>query len=79
MQSGIDYEFRTTVVNELHTEEDIRKIGEMISGAREYYLQNFVDSGALIGENLSAKNPETLENMRKIAADFVEKVEIRGI
>ncbi len=79
MQSGIDYEFRTTVVNELHTEDDIRKIAEMISGAHEYYLQNFVDSGALIGENLSAATPETLENMRKIAADFVGKVEIRGI
>lgn len=39
--SGIDYEFRTTVVPGIHTEEDILKIAEQISPANKYYLQKF--------------------------------------
>ena len=39
MSSGIDYEFRTTVTANLHEEEDFDSIGELINGARAYYLQ----------------------------------------
>ena len=39
MSSGIDYEFRTTVTASLHKEEDFESIGELINGARAYYLQ----------------------------------------
>ena len=39
MHSGIEYEFRTTVVRELHTEEDFYRIGEWLGGAEKYYLQ----------------------------------------
>lgn len=39
--SGIDYEFRTTVVPSIHTEEDILNIAQEIGPAKRYYLQNF--------------------------------------
>ena len=52
--SGVDYEFRTTVVKELHSASDFEAIGKMIEGAKAYFLQSFVDSGDLIGEGLSA-------------------------
>ena len=75
----LDFEFRTTVVKELHTEEDILKIAERIKGAKKYYLQNFVDSGDLLSSNLHAHKKETLEKMRELALPYVETVEIRGI
>ena len=41
MNSGIEYEFRTTVVKSLLSFDDILKMGEMIKGADKYYLQKF--------------------------------------
>ncbi len=79
MASPIEYEFRTTVVHELHTEEDIARLSEVIKGADKYFLQCFKDSGDLIGESLSAPSRQTLENMCQIASQYVRKCEIRGI
>ena len=75
----VDYEFRTTVVKEYHDVDDIKKIAEWIAPAEKYFLQNFIDSGDLIKNNLSAHPCETLELMRDKAQDIISKVEIRGI
>lgn len=77
--SDIDYEFRTTVVKELHTETDIQKIAEWIRGAKGYFLQNFEDSGNLIGHNMSAVSKETLDRMKTCAKAFVENTQTRGV
>lgn len=80
LKSGIvDYEFRTTVVNEFHTVEDIRKAAEWIKGAKRYFLQNFVDSGNLIDSKVSGVDKSVMLEMRDVAADFVPQTEIRGI
>ena len=79
MNSGVDYEFRTTVVKEYHTPEDFKAIGEWIKGAKRYYLQNFVDSGDLIKEGLSSHDVTELYKMQQIVDDFVVKSEIRGV
>ena len=79
LEGRVPYEFRTTVVRELHTVEDIAKIAEIISGAREYYLQNFVDSGNLISSGMSAHPKEVLEEMKNAARIYVPSTEIRGI
>lgn len=76
--SGIDYEFRTTVADELHSAEDIEKIGRMIKGARAYFLQAFVDSGDLIGEGMSAPSDEKMAEFLKISRKYVENSHIRG-
>ena len=39
--SGLDYEFRTTVIPTIHTKEDIVQITKEISPAKKYFLQNF--------------------------------------
>ena len=75
----VDYEFRTTVVKEFHTVEDIRLCAKWIAGARRYFLQNFTDSGKLIGENLHAVARDTLEKMAEAARLFVMTTETRGI
>ena len=79
MASDIDYEFRTTVVKELHKEEDIVKIAEWIKGAKGYFLQNFEDSGNLIGENLNPVSCDELEKMKALASAFVQNTQTRGI
>lgn len=79
MENRVDFEFRTTVVKQFHTEQDIADIAEWIKGAPRYFLQNFVDSGDLISDSLSAVTPSVLCNMQQIAARFVGNTEIRGI
>ena len=45
LSGAVDYEFRTTVVRELHDGDSFRAIGPWLSGARRYYLQSFVTEG----------------------------------
>jgi len=79
MEGGIPYEFRTTVVKEFHDQVSIRAIGEWISGATKYYLQQFVDSGDVICPGLHACEPEELAAWREILRPFAGQVEVRGV
>ena len=79
INSNIDFEFRTTIVNEFHTVEDIQDIVVWIRGAHKYFLQNFVDSGDLIGQDLNPVTLDTLRVMREKATEFIPCVELRGI
>jgi len=78
MNSGIEYEFRTTVVNDFHDEDSIERIGEMIEGADKYFLQKFVDRDSVPLEGLSSPPKFTLEKYRKIVKPYVKYVGIRG-
>lgn len=79
MEGRTDYEFRTTVVKEFHCTDDIDKLAQRIKGAKRYYLQNFVDSGELIGENLHPVDRKTMEQMKENAEKYIENVSLRGI
>lgn len=79
MESGVDYEFRTTVMREFHTPADIEAIAKGITGAPRYYLQQFKDSGILNAGSCSAHDEETLFAMRDRAKKYIPTVEIRGI
>lgn len=79
MKSDTEYEFRTTVVAELHTAEDIENIGRWISGAKHWYLQNFVDSGDLICDNMHGLSYDIMNQYLEIARKYVHSAEIRGI
>jgi len=74
----VDYEFRTTVVKELHTKEDFTAIGKWIEGARNYFLQNFVDSGDLIQPGLQAVEKTDLTAFAEAVRKYVPSVKIRG-
>lgn len=76
---AVDYEFRTTVVKELHSVESLTAAAEWIKGAKRYFLQGFVDSGDLIGEGLSAPSKDFMKQAQEALSHFVEKVELRGI
>lgn len=75
--SGVDYEFRTTVVREFHTVERIRELAQSIAGAKRYFLQKFLDSGELISSGLSAVSAEEMQAMQDVASQFCP-TEIRG-
>ena len=79
MNSDVDYEFRTTVVSELHGPEDIEEIGKLIAGAKHWYLQNFVDSGDLICDEMHGIDGELMNQYIEIAKKYVPNAEIRGI
>lgn len=82
MQSSIPYEFRTTVVKELHSEEDLLSIGKWLNGANAYYLQSFRDSETLVGASLGqfhAYEPEQMRAFRDMLKPYFETVEVRGI
>lgn len=79
MEGKVDFEFRTTVVREFHTPEDMERIGQWIQGAPRYYLQMFKDSGILAEDSAHPVTEEELCNMRNIAAKYVSFVGMRGI
>ncbi len=72
MQGTVSYEFRTTVARELHEAADIEAIAKRIRGAEKYFIQNFKDSGNIIGEGLSPVSDEVMEKMRQIGATFTK-------
>ncbi len=79
MNSGVSYEFRTTVVKELHTLDDMISLGSLILGAEGYYLQAFKDSGDLICSEYSAHSEETMREMLNAVKPYVKHAELRGI
>lgn len=80
MDSGIEYEFRTTVVPKLHTLKEIKEIAVFIKGARKYALQNFQNQDTL-DETFSQIQPYKRESLEEMAGDiesYIEKVVVRG-
>lgn len=80
MNSGIDYEFRTTVVKSQLTFEDFEDIGKLIKGAKKYYLQKFLPTKLLNPEfekETTYSDMEFSEIIRNIQHNF-EEIKLRG-
>ena len=81
MSSGVDYEFRTTVVPTLLSEEDVLDIVKSIEGAKKYVLQQFVPDHTF-SEELRAIKPygkEKINAMKKKGSKYVKKMIARGV
>ena len=78
LRGGTDYEFRTTVVAELHSRDSFLGIGAMIQGARRYFLQPFADRDSVPFSGLHAPDPATVEAYAETVKPFVFSVSIRG-
>lgn len=78
MNSGIDYEFRTTLVAEYHSKESIEKMGELIKGANKLYLQKFVDREGVIKKGLHPIEEVWALSFKEILLGYVKQVELRG-
>ncbi len=80
LDSSIEYEFRTTVVKGIHTVESMIELAKWIKGAKEYYLQQFKDSGNLISaDGLSAYTTEEMKQIADSVKQYVPTVKLRGI
>ena len=75
----VPYEFRTTVVRQLHTSKDLLAIAQWIKGAEHYYLQNFVDSGDVLESGLSGFSREEMQAFQELIRPIIPSVELRGI
>ncbi len=79
---NIEYEFRTTVVKELHTLDDMVRIGEWIRGARAYFLQKFQDNGNNICEGYHEPDEGTMRKMQRelsMIPGLERRVHLRGM
>ena len=79
MQNHVDYEFRTTVVDNFHTYESIESMGKWLKGAKVLYLQQFVDNGTLICPNLSGASIDKMKSYQQILSKYVSQVHLRGV
>ena len=73
----LDYEFRTTVVKEFHTDREIREIGRWLSGSKRYFLQNYRDSAAVLQPGLHSCTEEQLLRWKEILSEEIAEVGIR--
>lgn len=81
-ESSVSYEFRTTVVKELHTIEDMLKIADWIKGCPYYFLQQYQDNENVIGSHFHGYRKEEMEEMaealRKVPG-MTGEVALRGV
>jgi len=80
MNSGLDYEFRTTVVKNLLTKDDIISIAKLIRGAEKYVLQKFVMTKVLdksFFKNVEYFSDEELEIIKGKIERYVGECIIR--
>ena len=78
MTSGIDYEFRTTLIDEFHDTQDMRDMAETLKGAKRLYLQKFVDRESCIEHGLHEVSKEKAERFKEILKGSIEQVSLRG-
>ena len=79
LSSPVEYEFRTTIVKELHNEDDILAIGQWIKGAKAYYLQSFKDSGDILSPGYHSHSKESLTHFSSLLTPYIKQVALRGI
>lgn len=79
MNGCVDYEFRTTVTKQFHTEKSMEEAARFIRGAKRYFLQNFVDSGNLIGSGITGQSKEEMEKLLSVVKKYVPDSCLRGI
>lgn len=81
----VDYEFRTTVVEELHTEASIEAMGQWLRGLGngtkpgKWFLQCYTDRDSVLFAGLSAPEADTMRQYARILTPFADFVSLRGV
>ena len=78
-EGHVPYEFRTTVVKHYHSKESFEEIGKWLEGTEKYFLQNFVDSGDLIGKNTRGCSEEEMKEFLMIVKKYIPSAKLRGM
>jgi pyruvate formate lyase activating enzyme len=77
MKGRVDFEFRTTLVKELHTADDLEAIGKWLSGGEKYFLQTYRDEGDLLVGGFTAFSPEETGELLSVLKAYIPSAEIR--
>lgn len=84
MRGKVDFEFRTTVVRELHTPQDLVALGQWLtelSGGKpvqKLFLQPFVDRDTVVFSGLHAPEKAQLQEFTELLKSFVLEINVRG-
>ncbi len=78
MESGVDYEFRTTLMAQFHDEECMRSVADWIDGAKRYFMQKYKDGEGCIAHGFSPVAREEAERFCLFFQNKVKKVGLRG-
>jgi len=76
--SNINYEFRTTLIKEFHTVEDMEEISEWIKGAKNYFIQKYKDNDGCLGHGFNEVDIDDLEAYKKPFEGKVQNFGVRG-
>lgn len=78
LSGNADYEFRTTIIKEFHTETDIENIGKWLKGANKYFLQKYKDSESCITGGYTAVSDQVANDFIKILSPYIPTTKLRG-
>ena len=78
-QNKVDYEFRTTVVKQLHSKQDFEEIASLLKGCKRYFLQQYKHSHKVIKEGYSAYSEVEMKELCEIVKGFGINCALRGI
>lgn len=80
-EGTLPYEFRTTVVRELHSADDLRALAAWIEGATAWHLQSFIDADSVVGGvgRYHAWDPDQLRNLLPELQVVVPGTRLRGV
>lgn len=78
MDSGIEYEFRTTIASELFDGHSMEGAARLITGANKYFLQYFTMRDTVPSKSLTPPSKSEMEYYLEIARGFVPAARIRG-
>ena len=81
LEGKTPFEFRTTLVDELHEASDFAAIGRWIAGAERYFIQGYVDSGDILGggERFHAASSEKAKACLEAVRPFIPGAQLRGV
>ena len=77
MEGRVDFEFRTTLVSELHSAEDIEAIGRWLGGGGSYFLQTYRPEGDQIVGGFTPFTREETEEYLATLKKYIPAAEIR--
>lgn len=79
LSASIPYEFRTTVVREFHTQEDLVALARWLTGTKAYYLQKYVDSPDILEQGLHGYSDSEMQHFCRLVQKILPTAELRGL
>ena len=77
-QSNIPHEFRTTIIKEFHTEEDMKYIADLVDGCDKYVLQKYVDRDDCISHGFAPIDKDTATKWLSLFENKAKYTSLRG-